>query len=386
VIPRLAADVVKARLAKYPAVTLVGPRQAGKTTLGRSLAHTAYFDLEQDGERARLDLQWDSVAASDRLVVLDEAQAWPAVFPRLRRAIDNDRKRFGRFLLLGSVSPSLMAQVSESLAGRMSVVELTPLLMAEMPGTALADFWLRGGFPDGGVIDAGQYPQWQSDYLRLLAQRDLPAWGLPAKPQVTERLLKMTAAVHGQLWNASQLGQSLGVTHPTVNGYLDYLEGAFLLRKLPPYRSNIRKRLTKSPRCYWRDTGLLHALLRVSDYADLLVQPWVGASWEGLVIEQVIGLLQARNRRFDPYFFRTTDGYEIDLLLDFGREKWAIEIKLSSEPSPDDFARLAKTAEMVNATKEVLISHTADAVFSEYRVSASLATFLEHLRGERLDI
>ena len=191
------------RLAAYPAVALIGPRQCGKTTLARSMAGV-YFDLEQEPERLRLDLEWDGLVAGKALVILDEAQSWPEIFARLRGAIDDDRRRMGRFLLLGSVSPSLMHHVSESLAGRLSLVELTPLLSTELRAKASRDrLWFRGGYPDGGVLEPGPYPRWQLDYLALLAQRDLPAWGLPAKPQTTDRMLRMLAVLHGTIWNAA---------------------------------------------------------------------------------------------------------------------------------------------------------------------------------------
>lgn len=366
-------------LARSPAASLVGPRQAGKTTLGQSLGGV-YFDLEQEGDRLRLDLEWEGLTASNDLVVLDEAQAWPDVFPRLRGAIDRDRKRNGRFLLLGSVSPSLMLQVSESLAGRLSLVELTPLLWAELEGgAALRRLWLCGGYPDGGVLTDGQYPRWQKDYLTLLTQRDLPNWGLPARPHTTDRLIRMLAAVHGQIWNASQIGQSLGLNYHTVNGYLDYLMGAFLIRQLQPYQTNIRKRLVKRPKIYWRDTGLLHALHNVADEGDLLAQPWVGASWEGFVIEQVLGVLFATGRDFRPYYFRTSDRYELDLLLDMGRELWAFEIKLTGSPGPDDMDRLDKAADLVGATHRFLVTHTAHTTGDGRRVSCALPWLIHYL-------
>ena len=270
-IPRRVTQVVARRLAEYPAVTLVGPRQSGKTTLAKSIGGH-YFDLEQEGERLRLDIEWPELVARKRLIILDEAQAWPEVFSRLRGAIDQDRARLGRFLLLGSVSPSLMTQVSESLAGRLSLVELSPFTWNELPTKAAQNrLWRCGGYPDGGVLAPRRYPRWQLDYLALLSQRDLPAWGLAAKPQLIERLLRMLAVNHGQRWNASQLGQSLGVSYHTVNTYLDYLEGAFLVRRLAPFHANIGKRLVKSPKVYWRDSGLLHALLNVRHiHLDLL--------------------------------------------------------------------------------------------------------------------
>jgi predicted AAA+ superfamily ATPase len=378
-IQRAVQAVLLERLRRFPAVALVGARQAGKTTLARAQPGQ-YFDLEQAGDRTRLDVEWDRLCAQDRLVVLDEAQSWPTVFPRLRGAIDADRKRTGRFLLLGSVSPALMTQVSESLAGRLSVVELTPFLAWEVPSVDLSAQWLHGGYPDGGILEAGRFPQWQEEYLALLAQRDLPTWGLPARPQMIDRLLRMTAAVHGQLWNASRMGQSLGLSHPTVNSYLDYLEGAFLVRRLRPYAAKLRKRLVRSAKLYWRDSGLLHALLRVRSYDDLLVQPWVGASWEGFVIEQIVATLAVGGRRFDPYFLRTSDGYQIDLLVDLGRERWAFEIKLTSQPEPRDLERLDQAAELVRAHKRIVVSQTRESTFSGHASIVSLGDLLVRLR------
>jgi len=368
------------RLAIYPAVALIGPRQCGKTTLAQTL-DGAYFDLEQEAERLRLDLEWDGLAAGKDLVILDEAQSWPEVFPRLRGAIDQDRKRMGRFLLLGSVSPSLMVHVSESLAGRLSLIELAPFLLSELRTKASRERrWLFGGYPDGGVLKPGQYPRWQLDYLALLSQRDLPSWGLPARPQTTERMLRMLAALHGQTWNASQVGQSLGLSYQTVNSYLDYLVGAFLIRRLQPYRANIKKRLVKSPKVYWRDSGLVHALLNVSDQRALLAQPWVGASWEGYVINQALGELSSLGRGVGAYYFRTSDRHELDLVLDFGKELWAIEVKLSSSPGPADMSRLDKAADMISASRRFLVSQTSRSSGDERRASCNLASFLKLLR------
>lgn len=382
-IARLVRRLVQQRLSAYPAVALIGPRQCGKTTLARSL-DGIYFDLEQESERLRLDLEWDRLAAGKDLVILDEAQGCPDTFARLRGTIDRDRKRKGRFLLLGSVSPSLMIRVSESLAGRLSLVDLTPLLFNELRTKASRErLWLCGGYPDGGVLRAGPYPRWQLDYLALLTQRDLPTWGLPARPRTTDRLLRMLAALHGQVWNATQVGQSLGLSYHTVNSYLDYLEGAFLIRRLPSYQANIRKRLIKSPKIYWRDSGLLHALLNVSNERRLLSQPWVGASWEGFVIEQALGELSARGRSFTAHYFRTGDQHEMDLVLDFGKECWAVEVKLTSSPSPEDMARLDKAADLIKASRRFLVSQTGRSSGDDRRISCNLSTFLKHLREDR---
>jgi predicted AAA+ superfamily ATPase len=380
-IPRSAAQVVRQRLTVYPAVALLGPRQCGKTTLARSF-RGAYYDLEQEPERLRLDLEWDALTDGRQLVILDEAQAWPDVFVRLRGAIDADRKRMGRFLLLGSVSPSLMVQVSESLAGRLGLVELTPLLWTELANaSARSRRWLCGGYPDGGVLAPSAFPRWEIDYLTLLAQRDLPNWGLPARPQTTDRLLRMLAALHGQPWNASQVGQSLGISYQTVNSYVDYLAGAFLVRRLPPFQANVRKRLVKRPKIYWRDTGLLHALMNVPDQRSLLVQPWVGASWEGFVIEQAIAELAALGRDCEAYYFRTSDQHELDLVLDFGRERWGVEVKLTSAPGTEDLRRLDRAADMVGAIRRILVSQTRSVVDDGRRASMDLQSFLTTLSG-----
>jgi predicted AAA+ superfamily ATPase len=379
-IPRLIRQQLKERLAASPAVALIGPRQCGKTTLAKSMSGV-YFDLEQEADRLRLDLDWDKVVTGKKLVILDEAQSYPEIFPRLRGSIDRDRKRSGRFLLLGSVSPALMVQVSESLAGRLSIVELTPFLWNELKTKASRErLWLCGGYPDGGVLAPGQFPRWQLDYLALLSQRDLPTWGLPAKPRTTDRLLRMLAGLHGQTWNASQVGQSMGLSYQTVNTYLDYLVGAFLVRRLPPYQANIRKRLIKSPKVYWRDGGLLHALLNISDKHALLSQPWVGASWEGFVIEQAIGELVSQGKNFEAYYFRTSDQYELDLVLDLGAELWAIEVKLSSSPGRADMARLEKTAGLIGAKRCFLVSQTRNPVGDDMRASCDLPGLLKRIR------
>jgi predicted AAA+ superfamily ATPase len=267
------------------------------------------------------------------------------------------------------------------LAGRLSLVELTPLLWPEVAGhVSVEDLWLRGGYPDGGVLEPDRFPRWQLDYLALLTQRDLPAWGLPARPQTTDRLLRMLAALHGQPWNASRLGQSLGISYHTVNSYLDYLAGAFLVRRLEPYSANIAKRLVKSPKVYWRDSGLVHALLNVPDRDTLPVQPWVGASWEGFVIEQALGQLASRGRSFHAYYFRTSDQKEADLVLDFGTELWAIEVKLTSSPGPDDMHRLDTAADLIEATRRILVSQTTQSTGDERRSSLDLTAFLAELR------
>lgn len=375
---RRVGTVLRQRLRTAPAVALVGPRQCGKTTLARSLGGR-YFDLEQPEERLRLDLEWDHVVRARGLTVLDEAQSWPTVFSRLRGAIDADRRRNGRFLLLGSVSPGLIREVSESLAGRLGLCELTPFLATELPRSRADTLWLRGGYPDGGVLNGASFPAWQRDYLTLLAQRDLPAWGLPARPAMTERLFKMLAAVHGGVWHAAPIGASLGLSYHTVNSYLEYVQGAYLVRLLPPFLPNLRKRLIRSPKVYWRDSGLLHALLGIASREQLLAQPWLGASWEGWVIEQVLAHLTSRGRDHEAYFLRTSDGLEIDLVLELGRTRWAIEIKLTTSPSPADLESLARAADLIGADRRCLVSRTSRSVKSATTLSFDLAGLLQAL-------
>lgn len=382
-IPRLARTQVRRLLRQAPAVALLGPRQAGKTTLAQSLAgaeRAAYFDLEVEADRLRLDLEWGERTRERRLLVLDEAEVWPEVFARLRATIDADRRTNGRFLLLGSVSPALMREVAESLAGRLALVELTPLLRSELASATQRDrHWAVGGYPDGGILRPARYPKWQSDYLALLAQRDLPNWGLSAAPATTLRLMRMLAAVHGQVWNASAIGRSLGIDFKTVNRYVAFLEGAYLVRRLEPFHANVRKRLVKSPKLFWRDTGLLHSLLQLSDPKQLLDQPWVGASWEGYAIEQVLSRLAARGSDPRAWFLRTSDGHEIDLLIEVGGERWALEFKLTTRPSTEDMRKLDALGEWVDAHRRILVSRAGEVVEAGRRVSCGLDWLLDDL-------
>ncbi len=366
-------------LEMFPAVVLVGARQSGKTTLAKTLSQQ-YYDLELESDRLRLDLDWKKVTSGSGLVVLDEAQSFPEIFPRIRSAIDNDRKSCGRFLLLGSVAPSLMHQVSESLAGRIALVEMAPFTLTELPANKLDELWKFGGFPEGGVLEPARYPTWQENYVALVTQRDLPNLGLPAKPMVTERLLKMIAAVHGQEWNASKIAASLGINYQTVNSYLGYLHGAFLTRALAPFETNLKKRIVKHPKLYIRDSGLLHALLGLGREQDLHVQPWVGASWEGFVIEQILSSIDTRDGIPTPHFIRTGQA-EIDLIFRYRGQLWAFEIKLTTEPTREHVKHLRTLGAALGATRKILVHRGPAHLKGEECEIMPLNALLEELSG-----
>jgi predicted AAA+ superfamily ATPase len=374
-IHRNVQDVILSRLRHFPAVALLGPRQAGKTTLAKTFS-AAYYDLEIEQEKLKLDIQWEDIIQSESMIILDEAQNYPEIFPRIRNAIDSKRGKNGRFMILGSVSPGLMKQVSEFLTGRIALCELSPFFFNEVKQRGLDNLWLMGGFPDGGILKKEQFPVWQENYLRLLAMRDLPQWGLPATPQVTQRFFKMIATAHGNLWNASQVGKSMGLSYHTVNSYLDYLEQAYMIRRLQPYSTNIKKRLVKSPKVYWRDSGLLHSLMGVKNIDNLITQPWVGFSWEGFVIEQILVCLDSLGHDREPYFFRTSDGHELDLVLMLDGKIWAFEIKLSGSPGINDLDKLKKTSEMIGADRMVLISRARKEAVGKNILSTNLTGIL----------
>lgn len=332
--PRLALPALKAAAAHFPIVVVLGARQVGKTTLARAAFPSfRYLDLEdpRTAERFRVDARFEldaGVGAADGGLILDEAQAVPALFGALRGAVDAQRERLGRFVVLGSAQPALVRGVSESLAGRAAVIELDPLTAAEAAQgpqpQGWVQLWLRGGFPDALRGDARA---WWASYLRLVLERDLPQYGVRADPNFMRRLLTMLAHQHGGLLNASALGSSLGVSHHTLLRHLDVLESIYLVRRLPPYFRNVGKRLTKSPKVYLRDSGLLHHLLNISSADELASHPSRGASWEGFVIEDLLRRERIAHPAAQPFFWRTAVGAEIDLLLDRGETRIAVDIK-----------------------------------------------------------
>jgi predicted AAA+ superfamily ATPase len=354
-INRLFTAELEERLSFYPGVVLLGARQVGKSTLAQSLSATrqgtVFLDLELPADRAKLANPSAFFAAHrDRLVVIDEVQTMPELFVQLRPEIDADR-RPGRFLLLGSASGVLLKQSAESLAGRVSYLELPPLLWHEvqpaLPATqdptqdatqnllALQDHWQRGGMPLSCLAKTdAQSLRWRNDYLQAIVRRDLPSLGIHIPSETLWRFLRMLAHQHGQLFNASALAVAMGgISHITVSRYLDIFCDALIVRKVEPYFVNLGKRLVKSPKVYFRDTGLLHALLGIGNAHDLQGHPMSGYSWEGLVMNHLAALLPlVAGGNASLHFFRTAAGAELDAVVDTGQERLGFEIKLSDAP------------------------------------------------------
>jgi predicted AAA+ superfamily ATPase len=333
-IPRLAKIRLLKLLDQFPAVAILGPRQSGKTTLAHeALSEWKYIDLEKPSDRLRLEPDIDFFLRSQmKPLIFDEAQRMPELFSALRSFIDERRASKGRVVLLGSASFQLVKEISESLAGRIGFLDLAPLNLLETHDQE--GLWLRGGFPEAYLSpDADHWGNWFDAYLRSLVERDLSVIGVDFSTLHMQKLLGVLAHLHACLWNASSVGASLGLTYHTVNRYVDILEKAFLLRRLPPFLPNFKKRLTKSPKLYYRDSGFLHSLLRISSRDDLESHPKKGASWEGFVLEQILSLNELHGKPYEPFFWRTAQGEEVDLILQSSKRLIPIEIK--SYPNVD---------------------------------------------------
>jgi predicted AAA+ superfamily ATPase len=342
-IKRRIFPALQKRLGEVPAVVLLGPRQAGKTTIALALGKkrgAIYLDLESEKDRAKLaepELYLNEHLG--KLVILDEIHRAPGLFPVLRGLIDQARRKGhaqGLYLLLGSASLDLLKQSGETLAGRVSYMELDPFDILEVGGTA-ADrdkLWLRGGFPESCLApSADRSLRWRQDFIRAYLERDLPQFGPRIAAETLRRFWAMLAHLQGGLLNVAQMARNLGVDAKTAASYIDLLIDLLLVRRLPPWHANIGKRLVKSPKIYVRDSGLVHALLAVGDKESLLSHPIVGASWEGFVIEN---LLAVAPEGVQGHFYRTSGGAEIDLIFSFpGGRPWAVEIKRSLSPHPE---------------------------------------------------
>ena len=336
-IPRDAhLEAVERRLRASPVVALLGARQVGKTTLARQIAQrrrgpTHFFDLESTADVARLADPLLALSSLKGLVVLDEIQRRPEIFPTLRVLADR-RSRPARFLVLGSASPGLLRQSSESLAGRVAYYELPCLSLAETGAEKLDLLWLRGGFPRSFTARShAESHRWRQDFVRTLLERDLPQLGISIPSATLERFWSMLAHYHAQVWNGSELARAFGVSHHTVRRYLDALEATFPVRVLKPWSTNLGKRQVKAPKVYVRDSGLLHRLLEVGTRIELERHPKVGASWEGFVIENLIRALGVDERQC--FFWATHSGAEIDLIVRRGGRLRGFEVKRTSSPA-----------------------------------------------------
>lgn len=329
------------RVNHFPATAILGPRQVGKTTLVKTLQselpkESIYFDLEIPSDLAKFSFDAEILLKNldSQIVILDEIHRLPDVFLLLRGLIDQNRQA-GRFILLGSASPDLLKNSSESLAGRISYIEMHPFHYREITANKLIDYkghWLWGGFPNAYLAKNDKSRNiWLTDFLRSYLERDLPQLGLSVSPLLMRRLLMMIGSIQGGIVNYSMLANSLGISQPTVSKAVDFLEQAFLIRRLAPYFVNIGKRLVKSPKIYIRDSGLLHHLLNIRTHESLLGHIVAGGSWEGYIIQEVVSQLPQDAL---PFFYRSQDGSELDLVIEQGTEiPLAIEIKLSDSPT-----------------------------------------------------
>ena len=338
---RVLAKEITQSLKQNPAVAILGPRQIGKTTLALEIAKeysSLYLDLEnpEDFQKLQDPVHYLDLHA-DKLIILDEIQRYPGLFKSLRGIIDTRRREGrgnGRFLVLGSASNELLKQSSESLAGRIHYAELSglnPFEIEDSNGKLLQKLWTRGGFPDSySAEDDGASYVWRQNFIRTYLERDIPQLG-PRIPATTlRRFWTMLAHTQGELFNASKLASSLGVESVTASRYLDLMVDLLLVRKLEPWHGNVKKRLVKSPRTYVRDSGIVHTLLQIPNYESLLGHPVLGKSWEGFVIETIINALP---QGAHPFFYRTSAGAEIDLVIEFGpNQYWGVEIKASRTP------------------------------------------------------
>jgi predicted AAA+ superfamily ATPase len=326
-----ALDRIASTFKIHPIAALLGPRQCGKTTIARMLAEQepcTYFDLEDPVAIQRLSAPMRSLEVLSGLVIIDEVQRRPDLFELLRVLADRPNNP-ARYLLLGSASPQLVKGVSESLAGRIGFIDLAGFDLREVGWDQRNCLWIRGGFPRSFLAtDEPSSIAWREDFIRTFLERDIPQLGISIPAETLRRFWIMIAHYHGQVWNAAQFARSLGTAEVTARRYLDILTGAYMVRILPPWFENIRKRQVKAPKIYIRDTGILHALLQLRSMEDLQSHPKLGASWEGFALEQIIGMLETR----DAYFWATHAGAELDLLVTIRGKRYGFEFKYADAP------------------------------------------------------
>ena len=385
VIERKLHKEILSLLKQFPAVAIVGARQVGKTTLAKQIAAvqkkpTLYLDLENPLDARRLADPYTFLSENkDKCIIIDEVQTIPSLFSVLRSVIDENRRN-GKFILLGSASPQLVKGVSESLAGRIAYRELSPINFIELPEKISRDrHWLRGGFPTPLLARTETIAaEWMSGFIRSYIERDLSfLFGVNLTSSIISRMLNMLFHVNGTVWNAEMISRSLGITAPTVNRYIDFLEGAFLVHRLPAFYINTRKRLVKAPKIYIRDSGLLHRLSNVQNKISLKGHPVVGSSWEGYVVEQI---KQIKPRDLDMYYYRTQAGSEYDIVLAKGIYPVAcIEVKLNNAPTISK-GNLQSITDLKTKKNFVVVPDVEDYKIKEGIVVCNISSFLnDHL-------
>ena len=362
----------------HPATALFGPRQCGKTTLAHMIAEHEpheYFDLENPVDMRRLSQPLRTLEKLEGLVVIDEVQRRPDLFEILRVLVDRPDNS-ARFLLLGSVSTKMVKGVSESLAGRIGFVDLSGFDLTEVGSNQMESLWVRGGFPVSFLAeDNAASSDWRSNFIRTFLERDIPQLGISIPAETLRRFWTMVAHYHGQIWNAAEFARSLGTSENTARRYLDILAGAYMVRILPPWFENIRKRQVKAPKIYIRDSGILHSLLHLINLGDLQGHPKIGASWEGFAIEHVIGALKAR----ETYFWATHAGAELDLMVTLKGKRYGFEFKYADAPG--------RTRSMHIALNDLNLQHLwvvypgkQEYALHENITASPLASTLQYLR------
>ena len=345
-------EALNQRIKEFPAVAILGPRQCGKTTLAKQFAKQHekskihFFDLENPVDLSRLENPTLALKDLTGFIIIDEIQRRPELFPVLRVLIDKNKK--SRYIILGSASGELISQSSETLAGRISYIELGGFSLDILPVKDIQKLWIRGGFPRSFIAknDASSF-QWREDFITTFLERDIPNLGIRIPAQSLRRFWLMLSHYHGQIFNASEIGRSLGASDTTVRRYLDILSGTFIIRQLQPWFYNTKKRLVKRPKIYFRDSGIFHTLMFLENYNDVISNPKLGTSWEGFTLEQVIQHLNLKEE--EAFFWSAHTGAELDLLFNRKGRLWGVEIKYNEAP------KLTKS--MKSAIAELSLSH-----------------------------
>lgn len=368
-----------------PVIGILGPRQVGKTTLAKSFVETlqkqsVYLDLEKPSDMRKLsEPELYLQANQDKCVVIDEVQLMPSLFPLIRALVDENRVPL-RFILLGSATPDIIRNSSESLAGRISYLQLNPFSRQEIPDIPIRDHHFLGGFPNSILAkNSKQSLRWIDDFISTYITRDLPILGMPANPSMTRRLWEMLAWQNGNLLNSSSLAKSLGITNHTVNTYIDFLEGAFMVQRIQPFFSNVKKRLVKAPKVYLSDTGVLHRLLNVESFDALFGSPLLGGSWEAFVLNQI---MTEKPKNMDVFFYRTHAGTEVDFVLTIAMKPIAsIEVKFTSTPSVSK-GFLTGIEDLETSHNFIITPMDDEYPIKEHITVIGLDRFLKKLRAE----